>query len=335
MKTTVLTVDPATPETKAIALAAETLRRGDLVAFPTETVYGLGANALDPAAVVKIFEAKGRPSNNPIIVHVADSTAARDLAAEWPAAAIALAERFWPGPLTLILPKNESIPDIVTAGGPTVGIRVPAHPVALAILRAARIPIAAPSANRSTEVSPTSAAHVLKGLEGRVAIVVDSGATTGGIESTVLDLSTRPPRLLRHGLISAEQIVAVIGPIDGGPVAHSPGDPLPSPGQMRRHYAPRAKVDLVVGDNHGRVKELQAQNVRVGWMPLGRHDDPHSPDIVLESMPGEPDAYAAHLYSTLHKMDDAGVVRIVIELPPDTPEWQAIRDRLSRAASEI
>ena len=175
------------------------LRRGGLVAFPTETVYGLGANALDAEAVRHIFAAKGRPATNPVIVHVAEIARVREVVADWPPLAERLAGRFWPGPLTLVLPRHPALPALVTAGGPTVAVRVPLHPVALALLRAAVVPVAAPSANRSTRLSPTRAEHVLAGLAGRIDLLLDGGPASGGLESTVLDVTTVPPRLLRRG----------------------------------------------------------------------------------------------------------------------------------------
>ncbi len=212
--TVVRQVSAEHPQEAAIAEAAEVLRRGGLVALPTETVYGLGANALEAGAVQAIFAAKERPPRNPVIVHVADAEAARALAAAWPERAGQLAERFWPGPLTLVLPKRPVVPDIVTAGGATVGLRVPAHRVALALLKAADVPIAAPSANRSSRVSPTTAAHVLADLEGRIDMILDAGPTSGGLESTVLDLTVEPPRVLRPGLVSVAQLEEVIGPVN-------------------------------------------------------------------------------------------------------------------------
>ncbi|HTU92605.1 MAG TPA: L-threonylcarbamoyladenylate synthase, partial [Gemmataceae bacterium] len=249
MKTDVVAVDPAVPKAEALAEAARVLRGGGLVAFPTETVYGLGANALDASAVARIFAAKGRPANNPLIVHVANAGEARNVVADWPASAALLAEYFWPGPLTLVLPKRDTVPDVVTAGGPTVAVRVPAHPVAQALSRAADLPIAAPSANRSTELSPTRAEHVLRGLDGRIEMLLDGGPTSGGIESTVLDLTATPPRLLRPGLIGVAEIEAVIGSLARVcsltvAVQNSP-QPLPSPGMMPRHYAPRTPLECV------------------------------------------------------------------------------------------
>ncbi len=203
----------AAAATEGVRRAAEILRRGGLVAFPTETVYGLGANALDATAVARIFAAKGRPSNNPLIVHVAAAEQARELTANWPSDAQWLAEHFWPGPLTLVLPKRAAVPAIVTAGADTIAVRVPAHPVALGLLQALGLPLAAPSANRANQLSPTTAAHVLAGLGPDVEAILNGGATSGGLESTVLDLTRQPARLLRPGLVAPGEIEAIIGPI--------------------------------------------------------------------------------------------------------------------------
>ena len=208
-----LRVDPRSPDPAIVARAAGVLRDGGLVAFPTETVYGLGANALDPNAVERIYSAEGRPAYNPLIVHIADASDAPLIAAEWPERAEMLARAFWPGPLTIVLPKKPNVPDGVTAGLPSVAIRVPAHPVARALLAAARIPVAAPSANRSMMLSPTTAAHVAKSLGDSVDLILDGGPTNVGIESTVIDLTTPTPTLLRPGMISAEAIGRIIGPI--------------------------------------------------------------------------------------------------------------------------
>src|ERR1700676_1921997 len=220
---------------EALCHAAEVLRRVGLVAFPTETVYGLGADALNPAAVARIFAAKGRPANNPLIVHVSSFEQARELTAEWPVQAERLAERFWPGPLTLVLPKRSPVPEIVTAGAATVAVRIPAHFLALGLLRAAGIPIAAPSANRSNQISPTIAAHVLSGVGSAVDLILDCGPTSGGLESTVLDLSSRPPRLLRPGLVPPSAIEQVIGPIEQPRLSLAGAAALPSPGTKPRH----------------------------------------------------------------------------------------------------
>jgi L-threonylcarbamoyladenylate synthase len=305
-----------------------------LVAFPTETVYGLGANALDSAAVARIFAAKGRPATNPVIVHIA---AIADLGAltqpRSPEVVARLAERFWPGSLTLVLPKTSAVPDIVTAGGPTVAVRVPAHPVALALLRAAGLPVAAPSANRSTELSPTTAEHVLKGLGERVDLILDGGPTTGGIESTVLDLTADPPRVLRPGLVTPAMIEGVIGRVElaNHPAINSANSPARSPGMMAKHYAPRAPLELADGDGRSRVEALFGFGQRVGWLTWPGPADVG--DVVRIDMPADPAGYAVRLYAALHELDAAGVERIVVAEPPDGENWLAIRDRLRRAAS--
>jgi L-threonylcarbamoyladenylate synthase len=279
--------------------AAELLRAGRLVAFPTETVYGLGAHALDADAVRLIFEAKGRPQSSPLIVHVASIDAARELASEWPERAQILAERFWPGPLTIIVPKKAIVPDIVTAGLPSVGLRVPAHPVALALLQAAGIPIAAPSANRFTELSPTTAQHV---REGMADLILDGGPCTVGIESTVISLTGDTALILRPGMITRTQIEEAIGPVEVSAGAESPG-------QHPRHYSPRTPVVIDGKTREGRVIHLD-----------------------FTTMPRDAGTYAERLYRRLHEIDREGYDWISIEMPPDTPEWAGIRDRLIRAA---
>jgi L-threonylcarbamoyladenylate synthase len=330
MNTEILAVDLKAIDSAPIERAAEVLRRGGLVAFPTETVYGLGANALDAAAVARIFEAKGRPANNPLIVHVADADAAQRIVAEWPETAARLAERFWSGPLTLVLPKRPEVPDVVTASGPTVAVRVPAHPVALALLRAVELPLAAPSANRSSQLSPTRAEHVWRGLAGRINLILDGGPTSGGIESTVLDVTTTPPRLLRPGLVSASELEAVVGPL----ARHIPTGSalLPSPGLLPRHYAPRTPLECVGDDGLARVEELRRKGQRIGWVTITPAANIGLSDVVTVALPADPAAYAAQLYATLHLLDDAGLDHILVTLPPDTEEWLAIRDRLRRAS---
>ena len=295
-----------------VAEAAEVIRSGGLVAFPTETVYGLGANALDAAAVERIFEAKDRPPTSPLIVHVASIELARQLSAHWPVAADRLARRFWPGPLTVVVPKHPSVPDRVTAGLPTVGLRMPAHPVALALIRASGVPIAAPSANRFTSLSPTTAEHVRRSLGDRVDLILDGGASHVGIESTVVSLAGEAT-LLRPGMISREQIEEVIGPVaTAGEVegAH------PSPGMHERHYSPRTR--LVLLPQHG-------------FTICG-----HSPGRSGHAfpMPASPDLYAADLYAVLHELDEEGWEVIFVETPPEDAAWAGIHDRLRRAASK-
>jgi len=291
--------------------AAELIRAGRLVAFPTETVYGLGANALDAAAVERIFAAKGRPRSSPLIVHVDSIAMARGLASRWPDAAETLAQRYWPGPLTLVVPKREIIPDIVTAGLATVGLRLPAHPVALALIRAAGVPIAAPSANRFTQLSPTAASHVPEALAD---YVLDGGPARVGIESTVLSLAGRP-LLLRPGVIPLPEIEALIGPVEV--VATGPaGDAHASPGMHPRHYRPSTRLYLLAPGappppGHG------------AWLRVGRE------------MPADPRAYAAALYETLHRLDRQGLDWIAVEPPPETPEWAGVTDRLRRASESV
>jgi L-threonylcarbamoyladenylate synthase len=287
--------------------AAALIRAGRLVAFPTETVYGLGANALDAEAVARIFAAKGRPRTSPLIVHVDSIEMARSLAAEWPASAEILAKRYWPGPLTLVLPKMASVPDIVTAGLSTVGLRMPAHPLALELIRVAGVPIAAPSANRFTELSPTSAEHVVQALAD---FVLDGGPSQVGIESTVLSLAAKPT-LLRPGVIPLPEIEALIGAVD---LPAEPGEgPHSSPGMHARHYRPKTPLYLVL-PNH-RPPPGKGVFLRIG-----------------REMPPEPREYAAALYQTLHQLDQQHLDWIAVETPPDTPDWAGVRDRLRRAA---
>jgi L-threonylcarbamoyladenylate synthase len=332
MHTEVLPTDAAHPDAAAVARAAAVLRRGGLVAFPTETVYGLGASALDAAAVARVFAAKGRPSNNPLIVHLADPADAARVCATWPDAAARLAERFWPGPLTLVLPKRPDLPDAVTAGGPTVAVRVPAHAVARALIAAAGVPVAAPSANRSGYLSPTRAEHVLAGLDGRIDLVLDAGPVPGGIESTVLDLTGDPPRLLRPGLVSPAEIEAVVGPIVRPATKEAPAaGVLPSPGMLSRHYAPRTPLELAADDGGARVEELRRAGLRVGWLTFGARE---VAGVTVVAMPDDPDGYAARLYAALHALDGEGLDRIIVARPPEGDEWLAVRDRLRRAAAD-
>lgn len=345
MLTEILTLDLERPDDAVIARAASLLRAGEVVAFPTETVYGLGADALNAAAVERIYAAKGRPAHNPIIVHVADGAAARPLVTAWPEAAARLAGRFWPGPLTVVLPRAAVIPSIVTAGATTVAIRVPAHPVAQALLRAAGRPIAAPSANASGRVSPTRAEHVRLSLGGRIPMILDGGDCPGGIESTVVDLTAAPPRLLRPGLVSAAAIEAVIGRIErrpgrtaaaAGATAGEPESPapLPSPGLLSRHYAPQARVELVEGDGAARARTLSGAGIRAAHLRCGCGSQAGANAAGRsESLPNEPGPYAAGLYAMLHRLDALGVDCIVVDLPPDTEAWMAVRDRLTRAAT--
>lgn len=328
------------PGDSELEKAGSLLRTGGLVAFPTETVYGLGANGLSAEAVARIYRAKGRPAKNPVILHVADLKSAQKLTSEWPPVATLLANAFWPGPLTLVLPRASHVPDIVTAGGDSVGIRIPAHRVALALIKAAGVPIAAPSANRSNHISPTRAQHVKASLGNAVDVVLDGGPCAGGLESTVVQVTAGTVRMLRLGLITRTEIEKVLGrPVQvvTSQVSQSPDEtkgaqvsPLSSPGQLARHYSPNTPFYLL-GDGE-QIKHPE----NVAWMH--RMSEAVSPTnlpggIELAAMPDEPEDYAAILYDTLHRLDMAGYAAIYCTLPPDTESWAAVRDRLMRAAS--
>jgi L-threonylcarbamoyladenylate synthase len=338
VRTRVLSIDPLDPDPAVVSAAASTLRAGGLVAFPTETVYGLGANATDAAAVARVFTAKGRPSRNPLIVHVADEADARALASSWPPAAAALAARLWPGPLTLVAQDAGRVASAVTAGGDTVALRVPAHPVALALLRACALPIAAPSANRSSHVSPTRGEHVRADLEGRVDLILDAGPTPGGIESTVLDVTVDPPRILRPGLVTPAAIAAVLHRApsslasDGGPSPSRQPGALRSPGLLSRHYAPRARLILAGGDAPRLAAELRRAGSRVGLVTAGTAAA-RLPGVETTSLPLEPAAYARGLYAALRELDGRGVDIVVVETPPEGEAWMAVHDRLRRASA--
>ena len=330
-----LTVDPERPDANIVRRAADVLRRGGLVAFPTETVYGLGANALDATAVAKIFSAKGRPSYDPLIVHVLNAAGARSVARAWPEAADRLAAAFWPGPLTLVVPKEAVVPDIVTAGLDTVAVRVPSHPVARAILEAASVPVAAPSANRFTEVSPTRAEHVARTLGDRVDLIIDGGPTTVGIESTVVDVSGERPTVLRPGTIPIPDLAAALGALDIAVATADSGAATPrrSPGMLDRHYAPRARLQLFDDRSRGGAAHTAAEHAAagdtVGAMLLTSLDTPVRHAL---AMPNDPAGYARALYHALHTLDAAGCDLIFVEAVPDTPAWAGVRDRLVRAA---
>jgi L-threonylcarbamoyladenylate synthase len=298
--------------TTELERAAAAVRAGSLVAFPTETVYGLGADALNPDAVRRIFEVKGRPAASPLIVHVDTVEMARSLALVWPPEAEALAGRHWPGPLTLVVEKQGAVPDEVTAGLGTVGLRMPAHPMALDLIRLAGRPIAAPSANRFSGLSPTSAEHVRAAFGSDVEIVLDGGPCPVGIESTVVSVARRPAVLLRPGMISREEIQELAGEVELGAAPGEGGHA--SPGLHARHYSPRTRLLLVRG---GTVPGAG----RGAYLKHGI------------SMPATAREYAAAMYSTLHGLDLQGLDWIAVEEPPEAPEWAGIRDRLRRAAT--
>jgi len=319
-------VQPA-DDPSALGQAVELLGQGQLVALPTETVYGLAADARSPGAAARIFKAKGRPAGNPLIVHVDSVEMAKRCVAAWPRTASQLAEAFWPGPLSLVLPKDGSIPDIVTAGGKTVAVRCPAHPVFSAVLAKCGFPLAAPSANRSNRVSPTRAEHVVDQLSGRIPLVLDGGACDLGIESTVLDLTGDTPILLRPGMISLGQLQAVLGPVASAkpPAA---AEPLKSPGQLQQHYSPRAKLILVEGDLDAALGQAD-----VMAHIIARTSSPAAwPSDRWHRLPDAAAGFARELYDTLHRCDRLGAETILVQPLPDGDEWAALRNRLNRAA---
>lgn len=327
--------------TAAVERAAELLRAGHVVALPTETVYGLTANALDSIAVGRIYEAKGRPSHNPVIVHVADLEMARACVREWPALADRLAAAFWPGPLTLVLPRSDRIPPIVSAGGDTVGIRWPGHPFMLAVIRRTGLPLAAPSANLANHISPTNAQHVARHLGDRLPLIVDGGQCQVGLESTVVDLTSSPPRILRPGMVTADDLKP-FGVVDGSAAAASATEPteatsLKSPGQLAKHYSPKARMILTRWRDAAELDRLVAatgaapEKVHVIVVHAVPMDSANPTRIVV--VPDDPEAYARALYAALHRCDDLGAEVILVETPPAGAAWQAIRDRLGRAAS--
>lgn len=322
------------PSHNEIARAAEWLRAGRLVVFPTETVYGLGADALSSAAVERVFALKGRPANNPLIVHVADASMARRVVAEWPSEAGALAASFWPGPLTMALPKASCVPPIVTGGGTTVAVRCPDHEVARELLRVFGGPIVGPSANPSGSISPTRAEHVRASFSGAIGrdevMVLDGGACRAGIESTVVSLAGPSLRVLRRGGVSPEQIESVIKRkviVEAG--SRDGADALPSPGMLERHYAPRTSARLFEASEWPEV--LDAVSGVAAVVSHQRARVVHPPHLLIR-MPMDSAGYAAGLYSALHEADGSGASLILVEQPRgEGGLWDAVRDRLKRA----
>lgn len=302
--------------------AAEILKRGGLVGFPTETVYGLGADASSKEAVSRLYAAKRRPLDHPVIVHFADADLAFSWARDVPQAAKKLAAKFWPGPLTLILKRSSKAGDCVTGGQDSVGVRVPSHPVAQELLRAFGGGIAAPSANRFGQVSPTTAAHVREDLGKDVELVLDGGPSEVGIESTIVDLSAGEPVLLRPGKISAAELEAVLG----SPVLAKQSDSPRHAGGLERHYAPKTPARLV--PTHELDQQIARLKDKVAVLAFSRPDE--RVDYWLR-MPREPQAYAHKLYAALRELDSARCESILIEAPPEAPEWAGVRDRLERA----
>ncbi|MDF2692894.1 MAG: hypothetical protein K0S65_1277 [Labilithrix sp.] len=334
----VLAIDPEKPDLAVIEEAAAVLRRGGLVAFPTETVYGLGARGLHPEEVARIFAAKGRPAGHPVILHVDGEAMARSLAAAWSPTASRLANELWPGPLTLVVPRAATVPAEVSGGLASVGIRAPRHPVALALVHAVGEPLAAPSANAHTHVSPTTAQHVVRSLGDRVDLVLDAGPCALGIESTVLSLVDEDaPRVLRPGAVSLERLRAVDSRVVHEVVSIEGDAARAAPGMAAKHYAPRTTVVLAERGGEGLAAAIAAGRARgssriaaiVVTAAARTAAAGCTPLIVL---PDAPDDYARGLFAALHDVDGAGVDLVVIERAPDEPSWWAVADRLTRAA---
>jgi L-threonylcarbamoyladenylate synthase len=341
--TRVLRVNRENPPEGSLQIAADILRSGGLVAFPTETVYGLGADTTNAEAVRKIFKAKDRPGDNPLIVHVADVDDVSFAAAVVPAPAQALMEKFWPGPLTLVLPRSDRIADVVSCGLPTVAVRMPDHPVARALIRAAGVPLAAPSANLSGRPSPTTAEHVLEDLAGRIDCLIDAGETGIGVESTIIDLTVDPPALLRPGGITPEQICAVIGPVFQGATVSGQvelGEQPKAPGMKYSHYAPIADLVLVEGAPsrvaakiNDLIVEYSREGRRVGVMATAENRGAYMAHVVLEvgSMQ-RPATIATALFATLRAFDRHKVDVVLAEGIPPKGIGLAVMNRLRKAA---
>ena len=347
-QTLVLTAPPEAIPPDVIAQAAALLRAGEVVAFPTETVYGLGADATSESAVRRIFAAKELPLSDPLIVHLAQAEQLTEVARDIPPIAWRLAARFWPGPLTLVLPRDPRIPALVAAGGATVGVRVPAHPVAQALLRATDLPVAAPSANRFMHTSPTTAAHVLADLDGRIACVLDGGPTLVGVESTVVDLTTSPPRLLRPGGVTLEALRELLPDLAapeaaGAPASAAATEPARAPGQMARHYAPRTR--LIVFDATGAVglgamlaeaEAARARGERVGALAADEEAATlEGAGVVVARLGPSADlaAISRRLYAALRELDAAGLDTLLAHSYGSGGLGLAIEDRLRRAAA--
>ncbi|EAD0725268.1 TPA: threonylcarbamoyl-AMP synthase [Listeria monocytogenes] len=318
--------------------AAELLQNGECVAFPTETVYGLGADATNQAAIQKIYTAKGRPSDNPLIVHIARPDQMNSFVASYPPKAIQLMEKFWPGPLTVILPlKKDSLAANVSAGLSTVGVRMPEHPVSLALINAANVPVAAPSANRSGKPSPTTADHVIEDLDGKIAGIIDGGATGVGLESTVIDCSLEMPIILRPGGITKEQIEQVIGPVDISTNNTKETEKPKAPGMKYTHYAPKAPVYLIEGSTpfwQKEINKVEAANKKLGILATKELIDQLTTSAAVETTGSIKalDEIAMSLYKGLRAFDHADVDIIFAEVYPETELGAAIMNRLEKAA---
>jgi L-threonylcarbamoyladenylate synthase len=332
----VIVVDPRHPEPAMLDEAVRVLRAGGLVAFPTETVYGLGARALDERALARIFEAKGRPAHHPIIAHVEDEAQARALAASWPDEASRLARAFWPGPLTLIVNRADHVPAAIAGGAGSVAIRAPSHAVARALLAALGEPVAAPSANRYQGLSPTTAGHVVKELGAAVDLVLDGGPCEAGIESTVVDVRSAPPHVLRPGALRIAALRAIAPDVQVRTADAAATEGRASPGMDARHYAPRAPLFLAPTREQAldKARDLAAGGVAVGLVLRALPVAPAALRLaVVRVLPDDPAQYARQLYGTLHDLDDLGVAAIVVEAVSKDEAWLAVADRLARGST--
>lgn len=321
--------------------AGRIIREGGLVAFPTETVYGLGGNALDSNASKKIYEAKGRPSDNPLIAHIADMDDLQLLVKEVPEIAKKIAERFWPGPLTMILKKSDKVPYTTTGGLDTVAIRMPEHPVARKLIREAGVPIAAPSANVSGRPSPTIAKHVIEDLNGKIDIIIDGGQVNIGLESTILDLSGNVPTILRPGYINRQMLEEVIGEVGMDPALNASPDTHirpKAPGMMYRHYAPKGELTIVDGDSENVIKYINEQIAVCGYDKVGvitttdNMDRYKCAEVVSLGDRADEDAIAREMYGALRTMDECGISNIFVESFGGGKLGEAIMNRLNKAA---
>jgi L-threonylcarbamoyladenylate synthase len=336
MQTTILKVNPNNPSISQIRLAAKIIKSGNVVAFPTETVYGLGANALDYKSVRKIFAAKGRPSDNPLIVHISDIAEVGILADNIPSTAYDLMDRFWPGPLTLVLKKSKIVPKIVTGGLDTVAIRMPKHKIAYRLIREAGVPIAAPSANVAGRPSPTMAKHVKEDLSGKISLIIDGGPTKIGIESTVVDLSRRTPMLLRPGSVTLEQLQEMIGAVNVHPIIFGKKTKSVhrSPGMRYRHYSPNAKIILVEGTKARQkisklLHQYKSQGMRVGILSMEKNS---MKSDLTRFVGSNPNTIAANLFKSFREFDEKKIDIILTHGVSQNGLGLGIMNRLSKAA---
>ena len=349
MKTEIIKVDTAVQDwDKQLDYAAQVLRSGGLVAFPTETVYGLGANALDHTAVEGIYKAKGRPSDNPLIVHITNTDSVKELTDSIPFVAPVLMEAFWPGPLTLVLPRSKNVPDIITAGLDTVAIRMPSHPIAAALIQKAGVPVAAPSANNSGRPSPTLAKHVIEDLKGKVDVIIDGGISKVGVESTVLDITVTPPMILRPGGITLEQLRSVLGAVSwdhASPGAEASHTAPRSPGMKYKHYSPKAALLLLQGSPERVAAEISKraelyhkEGTAIGILNTDETASLYEPSlhtyckIISLGSRENPETLASNLFRCLREFDEKAVEMIMAETPDADGIGQAVMNRLLKAA---